>query len=72
MSLPETELLQGSTVVTIELVNPATECWHYVIDTAWNTRLDDLWLGTPQFRSWLITFLDESIVDQHLTKEETS
>lgn len=72
MALPETELLQGATIDTIELVNPDTECWHYVISTVWGTQLDDLWLGTKQFRAWLITFLDETVVDQHLTQEETT
>lgn len=70
MALLETELLQGATVDTIELVNPDTQCWHFIIDTAWGTRLDDYWMDTARFREWLVTFLDEEVVDGFLNNGE--
>lgn len=60
MSLPKNlEDFEGATVALVEYVDEDKDYWHYVIEFVDGSTHDDYYMGTDQFREFLLLFLDE-------------
>lgn len=56
-------------LILAEMHDPEVDCWHYIIKQPLGDVKEDYWLGTEQFRDFLLTMFDEEVVNPIFERE---